>query len=93
MRSDKAYRMVDYGMSELEKIAPNDAKIELDVREDSSGEFYAQIQVKVKNKVYFVKKHSRSMYDSFHKAMRALRAQLAKNKVHNHHIGLKHLAY
>ena len=92
MRSEKALRMVDFGVHEIERVAPENSQIELDVREDSSGEFYAQIKVKAKSKVYFVKKHSKSMYDSFHKAMRALKAQLAKNKDHHHKLGWKRIA-
>ena len=85
MRSDKANRMVDYGISELERVAPNNAEIEVDVKEDPVGHYSALIKVKANHKVYFIKKEADSMYDSFHKAVRALKVQLSKHK-NNHRV-------
>lgn len=80
MRMDKAQRLVDFGMEEIERIAPANSQIEVDVKEDSSGHFWSLLKVRVNHKEFFVKKEGNSMYESFHKAMRALKSQLSKNK-------------
>lgn len=81
MRSDKAGKLVDYGLEEVEKIAPNNSQIEVDVKEDPVGHFQSLIKVKAPHKMFFVKKEGDSMYESFHKALRALRGQISKKKI------------
>lgn len=85
MRINKANEMMDYGYDELEKIAPKNSVIELDVKEDPQGHFSSLVKIKANNKFFIVKKEADSMYESFHKAIRALKAQLAKNKI-NHRV-------
>jgi ribosome-associated translation inhibitor RaiA len=91
MRSDKANRLVEYGVEEVEKIVPENSFIEIDVKEDPIGHFSSLIKVNAPNRDFFVKKEADSMYESFHKALRAIRMQIAKKKIH-HHAGLRKLA-
>lgn len=88
MRGNKANRLLEYGIAEIERIAPFGESVELDFKEDSKGHFFSFIKVKVNHKLYVARKEGRDMYDSFHKALRALKAQLAKNKV-NHRVSRK----
>jgi ribosome-associated translation inhibitor RaiA len=81
MKENKAKRLVDYGVEEVEKIAPDNSQIEVDVKEDPVGHYSSLIKIKAKHKIFFVKKESDSMYESFHKALRALRSQIAKKKM------------
>lgn len=85
MKGNKANRMIEYGVQEIERIVPYSEEIELDVKENGKGHFYSLIKVKVNHKFYIAKKEGKDMYESFHKAMRALKAQLAKNKI-NHRV-------
>lgn len=85
MKGNKANRMIEYGVHEIERIVPYSEEIELDVKEDGKGHFYSLIKVKVNHKLFIARKEGKDMYESFHKAMRALKAQLAKNKV-NHRV-------
>jgi len=85
MRSRPEERLIRFGVDEIERVAPFSSEVELDVKEDSKGHFFSFIKVKVNHKLYVAKKEGKNMYDSFHKALRALKAQLAKNKV-NHRV-------
>jgi ribosome-associated translation inhibitor RaiA len=78
-------KMVDYGLSEISRIAPFNSDVELDVKEDAKGHFYSFIKVKVNRKIFIAKKEGNNMYESFHKALKALKVQLAKNKI-NHRV-------
>ncbi len=85
MRRNQQERMIRFGVDEIERVAPFSSEVELDVKEDAKGHFFSFIKVKVNHKLYVAKKEGKNMYDSFHKALRALKAQLAKNKV-NHRV-------
>jgi ribosome-associated translation inhibitor RaiA len=91
MKGNKAKRLLDYGIAEIERVAPFGESVELDFKEDAKGHFLSFIKVKVNHKLYIAKKEGRDVYESFHKALKALKSQLAKNKV-NHRVNRK-LAY
>lgn len=93
MRKDKANRLVNFALNELQRIAPANAEVKVDVREDANGRYFAQLKVLANHKVFFAKKEGESMYDSFHKAMKAVKAQLLKEKKNlKAHEPLKYLA-
>ncbi len=85
---NRLQKLLEYGHEEIDRIAPFHEDAEVKVIEDGKNHFMAKIKVKVNNKVFFAKKDGKDMYDSFHKAIRALKAKLAKNKV-NHRIDRK----
>ena len=91
MRADKLNRLMNYGLEEIERVVPYNENVELDVVEDGKEHFFAFIKVKVNHKVYIAKKEGKNMYECFHEALRALKAQLAKNKV-NHRVD-RHMAF
>lgn len=92
MRKDKANRLVNFAMNELQRIAPANAKIKVDVREHD-GHFVAQLKIFANHKVFFAKKVGDDMYDCFHKAMKAMKAQLVKEKkILKAHDPLKYMA-
>lgn len=80
MRKDKANRLVNFALNELQRIAPANAEVKVDVRENANGRYFAQLKVLANHKVFFAKKEGESMYDCFHKAMKAVKAQLVKEK-------------
>lgn len=80
MRRDKANRLVNFGLNELQRIAPANAEVKVDVRENADGHYMAELKVLANHKVFFAKKEGESMYECFHKAMKALKAQLLKEK-------------
>jgi ribosome-associated translation inhibitor RaiA len=88
MRNVKLDRMINYGVEEIERVAPFNSMVELDVKEVARGHFFAFIKVKVNHKLYIARKEGKDMYEGFHKALKALKAQLAKNKV-NHRVERK----
>lgn len=88
---NRLQRLLDYGYEEIDRIAPFHEEVEVKVVEDGKNHFMARMKVKVNNKVYFVKKEGLDMYEGFHKALRAMKAKLAKNKV-NHRVKRK-MAY
>lgn len=88
---NRLQKLLDYGYDELDRIAPFHEDVEVKVIEDGKKHFMARLKVKVNNKIYFAKKEGNDMYESFHKALRAMKAKLAKNKV-NHRVNRK-MAY
>ena len=88
---NRMQKLLAYGYEEIDRVAPFHEDVEVKVIEDGKNHFMARVKVKVNHKVYFAKKEGRDMYESFHKALKALKAKLAKNKV-NHRVHRK-LAY
>ncbi len=88
---NRLQKLLDYGYEEIDRIAPYHEDVEVKVIEDGRDHFMARLKVRVNNKVFFAKKEGRDMYESFHKALKALKAKLAKNKV-NHRVDRK-MAY
>ncbi len=83
MKTFNTQGMVQEAISEIEKIAPKHAHVEIDIKEDPVGTFRTHIRLDTKNKTYFAKKDDIFLYRSFSKALRALKAQIQKRKV-NH---------
>lgn len=84
--------MVQEAASEIERIAPKNSQVNIDVIEDPAGHFSTQIKLITKTKTYFAKKEDIFLYKSFSKAIRAMKAQIAKtryNHIHKKQFGLK----
>lgn len=64
-------------VKELEKFAPKNSAIEVDIKEEG-GHYFTKIKLKTKNKTYFAKKEDLFFYKSFNKALKAIKAQLSK---------------
>lgn len=91
MKTFNTEEMVQEATSEIEKIAPKNSHVEIDVREDPVGHFSTHIKLSTKTKTYFAKKEDTFLYRSFSKALRAIKMQIQKkrlNHVHNQ-VGLK----
>lgn len=91
MKTFNTAEMVQEATSEIEKIAPKNSHVEIDVREDPVGHFSTHIKLSTKTKTYFAKKEDTFLYRSFSKALRAIKMQIQKkrlNHVHNQ-VGLK----
>ena len=91
MKTFSTENMVSEATSEIEKIAPKNSQIEIDVREDPVGHFSTHIKLSTKTKTYFAKKDDTFLYRSFSKAIRAIKMQLQKKRVNHVHdqVGLK----
>lgn len=78
---------------EIEKFAPKNSQLEIDVKEDPVGHFSTNIKLTTKYRTYFAKKEDTFLYKSFNKALRALKTQLQKKRSrHLHHqISLKNI--
>jgi ribosome-associated translation inhibitor RaiA len=85
MKNLKATELVNAGVAELSKIAPKNAEIEIDVKEDPIGHYATHVKIKTKFKTYFAKKEDDSFVVSLHKAMRALKSQIKKQSVIHRH--------
>ncbi len=71
--------LVADAVHELEKFAPKNSAIEVDVKEEA-GHFYTMIKLKTKKRTYLAKKEDLFLYKSFNKAMKAIKSQLHKNR-------------
>jgi ribosome-associated translation inhibitor RaiA len=91
MKPFKREDMIQEATLEIEKFAPKNSEIEVDVKEDPVGHFSTNIKLKTKKRTFFAKKEGDYFYASFSKALRAIKMQLQKKRVnHVHaHIGLK----
>jgi ribosome-associated translation inhibitor RaiA len=76
--------LLEEAREEMRKIAPRHSEIEVDVQENKHGVFSTHIRLITKQKIYFAKKDDLFLYKSFHKAVRAIKAQVRKNKVGHH---------
>lgn len=77
--------LVQEAASEIQRIAPRNSQVDIDVIEDPAGHFSTQIKLITKTKTYFAKKDDMFLYKSFSKAIRAIKAQIVKkrhNRVH-----------
>ena len=83
MKTLNTHEMVHEAVSEIERFAPKNSQVEVDVKEDPVGNFSTQIKIKTKTRVYFAKKEDLFLYKSFKKAMRAIKSQIQKKRV-NH---------
>lgn len=69
--------LVEDAMSELEKIAPKNSAIEVDIKEEA-GHYFTKIKLRTKNRTYFAKKEDMFFYKSFNKALKAIKSQINK---------------
>lgn len=83
--------MVQEAASEIQRVAPKNSKVDIDVVEDPAGHFSTHIKIITKTKTYFAKKDDTFLYKSFSKAIRAIKAQIGKKRSNRMHqqIGLK----
>ncbi len=77
--------MIDEATVELEKFAPRNSHVEIDVKEDPIGHFSTNIKLQTKYRTYFAKKEDIFLYKSFSKAIKAIKAQLEKKRTHHIH--------
>lgn len=89
MKTLNTQEMIHGAMDELRRYAPRNAKIDIEVREDPIGNYATHILVQSGQHTYFSKKEDFFLYRSFNKAMRAIKAQLAKKRVSHETIHLK----
>ena len=91
MKPFKTQDVLEDVTSEIEKIAPKNSEIEIEVKEDPIGNFSTHIILHTKAKTYFAKKDDTFLYRSFSKAIRAIKMQLQKKRVNHVHdqVGLK----
>lgn len=85
MKKFKPEEMVRDATDEIEKIAPRNSVIDIDVKEDPVGHYSTNIKLHTKKHTYFVKKEDDFLYKSFTKALRALKAQLGKKRINHLH--------
>lgn len=83
MKTLNTQEMVQDAVSEIQKFAPKNSHVEIDVKEDPVGTFSTHIRVDTKERTYFAKKEDMFLYRSFSKAVRALKAQIQKRRI-NH---------
>ncbi len=85
MKTFNTAEMVSEATSEIEKIAPRNSHVEIDVKEDPAGHFSTNIKLQTKTRTYFAKKEDMFLYRSFSKALRAIKAQIQKKRVSHVH--------
>ncbi len=91
MKTFNTEEMVNEAALEIEKFAPKNSQLEIDVKEDPVGHFSTYIKISTKTKTYFAKKEDTFLYKSFSKAIRAIKTQVQKKRSNHLHqqIGLK----
>jgi len=81
MKTLRSKEMVDEAVSEIERMAPKNSHVEIDVKEEPVGHFSTLIKLKAWNKTYIVKKEDMFFTKVLNKAVKALKAKLQKKKV------------
>ncbi len=91
MKNFKPAEMVRDATEEIQKFAPRNSIVDIDVTEDPVGHYCTNIKLHTKNRTYFAKKEDDFLYKSFTKALRALKTQLQKKRINRLHetVGLK----
>lgn len=85
MKTFNTEEMVNEATSEIEKFAPKNSQVEIDVKEDPVGHFSTHIKLQTKYKTYFAKKEDTFLYKSFSKALRAIKTQVQKKRANHLH--------
>lgn len=85
MKNLSTQGLVQEAVSEIEKIAPRNAHVAVDISEDPVGTYCTRIRVETRRRTYFAKKDDMFLYKSFSKALRALKAQLIKSRTSHLH--------
>ncbi len=78
--------MMEEALEELERVAPKNSEIAIDVKEDPTGYFSTFIKLHAWNKTYIVKKEDIFLYKSFNKAVKAIKSRIQKKKVNHESI-------
>lgn len=84
MKNLAKIEMQHEAIQEIEKIIPGKSEINIDIEENRRGIFCTHIRLITKKKIYFAKKEDSFLNKSFSKAIRAIKAQVKKNKVDHH---------
>ena len=85
MKSLNTKDLVQEAESEIQRIAPKNSLVDIDVIEDPVGHFSTHIKLVTKTKTYFAKKDDLFLYKSFAKALKAMKAQIAKKRNNRMH--------
>ena len=85
MKSLNTKDLVQEAESEIQRIAPKNSLVDIDVIEDPAGHFSTHIKLVTKTKTYFAKKDDLFLYKSFSKALKAIKAQIAKKRNNRMH--------
>ena len=85
MKSLNTKDLVQEAESEIQRIAPKNSLVDIDVIEDPVGHFSTHIKLVTKTKTYFAKKDDLFLYKSFSKALKAIKAQIAKKRNNRMH--------
>ena len=85
MKSLNTKDLVQEAESEIQRIAPKNSLVDIDVIEDPAGHFSTHIKLVTKTKTYFAKKDDLFLYKSFSKALKAMKAQIAKKRTNRMH--------
>lgn len=85
MKKYKPAEMVRDATEEIEKFAPRNSIVDIDVTEDPVGHYSTNIKLHTRKHTYFAKKEDDFLYKSFTKAIRALKAQLGKKRSNHLH--------
>ena len=85
MKSLNTKDLVQEAESEIQRIAPKNSLVDIDVIEDPAGHFSTHIKLVTKTKTYFAKKDDLFLYKSFAKALKAMKAQIAKKRNNRMH--------
>lgn len=85
MKPFKTQDLMSEATSEIEKIAPKNSEVEIEIKEDPIGVFSTHIKLHTKAKTYFAKKDDLFLYRSIYKAIRAIKAQIKKKRINHVH--------
>ena len=80
MKDLSTENLIQTATYEIEKVAPKNSQVEIDIKEDPVGNFRTNIKLITRSKTYFSKKEDTFMYKSLTKALRALKAQINKKR-------------
>lgn len=80
MKDLSTENLIQTATYEIEKVAPKNSQVEIDIKEDPVGNFRTNIKLITRSKTYFSKKEDTFMYKSLTKALRALKAQISKKR-------------
>lgn len=91
MKNLSTQGLVQEAVSEIEKFAPKNSHVAVDISEDPVGTYHTSIRVDTNQRTFFAKKDDMFLYKSFSKALRALKAQLHKKRPGHPTVGAKKL--
>jgi hypothetical protein len=80
MKNVSTNDLIQDATAEIEKLAPKNSHLEVDIKEDSSGVYRTNLILVTKYRTYFAGKEDIFMVKSFKKALKALKSQLSKKQ-------------